>query len=194
MFSLGAVFGNPSTEGSHYKRFYVCSRGARRAYPFWGSPFSRNESVSSIQLVGRRLAFIAFSEGVSNGGGKSIGWVQLPHGPIREKGIWSTEFDAEEPEPEVPAERLRYALAGDGSIALAGEGVDRGAEAEHPGAKPPEEWEIALLTYRNGHLTPPKPLLHTTSPEEAPMLSSLTIDSREVVWTNRAGSTVTAGR
>ncbi len=194
VFSLLQIYGNPTTEGSHYRRFYVCARGARRAYPFWGSPFSRNESVSSIQLVGRRLGFVGFSEGVSNGGGKSVGWVQLPHGPVREKGIWSTEFDAEEPEPEVPAEQLRYALAEDGSIALAGEGVDREAEAEHPNVKSPEEWEVALLTYRNGHLTQPKPLLHTISPSEAPTLSSIAIDSQQVTWTNRAGSTVTVQR
>jgi len=78
------VYGNPSVEGSHYKEFYLCASRSRRAGPFWGEPFSRNTSVTQYKLVGDRLGFVAFSEGGSSGASTTIGWVQLPRGPIKD--------------------------------------------------------------------------------------------------------------
>ena len=126
VFRVASVYGNPRQEGSRYNEFYLCARGSHHPYAFWGEPFVRNESVSQYKLVGNRLAFVAFAEGVSGGAGTSIGWVRLPYGPVKEADIWAREEvpEEEEPGPKVPSEELDYAIAEDGTVAVAGEAVD----------------------------------------------------------------------
>jgi hypothetical protein len=163
---------------------------------FWGGPFSRNEFAGSYELVGDRLGFVAGSEGISNGAGTSIGWIGLPSGPEKLKTIFEREEVAEEdePGPKIPSEDIRLALGADGSIALAGEAVDRKAEAEHPEQTPPHEWEVALLTFKAGQLSHPKRLLKTDSAAEAPVLSSVAISASTVSWRNGTGAAVSVPR
>lgn len=196
VFRVASVYGDPRQEGSRYNEFYLCARGSDHPYAFWGQPFVRNESVSQYKLVGNRLGFVAFAEGVSGGAGTSIGWVRLPSGPDKEADIWAREEvpEEEEPGPKVPSEELDYAIAEDGTVAVAGEAVDYAAAAEHPDEAPPHEWEICVLAVKTRGLSGPKALLKTTSPTEAPVLSSIAINASTVKWRNRAGLTVAVPR
>jgi hypothetical protein len=196
VFRVASVYGNPGQEGSHYNEFYLCARGSRRPYAFWGQPFVSNESVAQYKLVGDRLGFVTYAEGVSGGAGTSIGWVRLPRGPEKETDIWDREEmpEEEEPGPKVPSEDLDYAIAEDGTVAVAGEANDYAAEAEHPNKPPPREWEVCLLSVKPHRLSLPKALLKTTSPTEAPVLSSIAINASTVSWRNRAGVAVSVPR
>jgi len=196
VFRVARVYGNPRQEGSHYKQFYLCARDSHHPYAFQGQPFVRNESVAQYKLVGDRLGFVAFAEGVSGGAGTTIGWVQLPRGPDKEADIWDREEvpEEEEPGPKVPSEELNYAIAEDGTVAVAGEANDFAAEAEHPNKPPPKEWEVCVLSVKTRRLSSPKALLKTTSPTEAPVLSSIAINASTVSWRNRAGLAVSVPR
>jgi hypothetical protein len=195
VFRVARVYGNPRTAGSRYNEFYLCARGSRHPYAFWGQPFLAKESVSQYKLVGDRLGFVAFGEGVSGGAGTSVGWVQLPRGPVKEADIWDREEvpEEQEPGPKVPSEELDYAIAEDGTVVVAGEALDHAAEAEHPNEQPaPREWEVCVLSVKTRRLSSPRALLKTTSPMQAPVLSSITIDASTVSWKNRAGLAVSA--
>ena len=196
VFRVQGVYGNPNTEGSRYKAFYMCARGSHRPLAIWGEPYSRNVSVAQYKLVDGRLGFVAYSEGVSNGAGTSVNWVQLPRGPIKEGEIWAREEmpEEEDPGPKVPSEQVDYAIAEDGTVAVAGEADDFAAEAEHPGKPPPHEWEVCVLTVKPHGLSAPKALLKTTSPAEAPVLSSIAINASMVSWRTRAGLAVSLPR
>lgn len=189
VFKVPSVYGNPNTEGSHYKAFYLCARGSQRPRVFWGEPFSRNTLVGHYKLVGDRLGFVAYSEGISGGASTTLGWVQLPQGPVKEAEIWASEEVSEElePGPKVPSEALDYAIAADGTVAIAGEAIDFAAEAEHPGKPPPHEWEVCVLTVKAHGLSSPKSLIKTTLPGEAPVLDSIAINASMVSWQNSAG-------
>jgi hypothetical protein len=118
VFVLKRVYGNPSQEGSHYKNFYLCGRGARRPRLFdAGAPFT-TESVSQYKLVGNRLGFVRSSAGVQSGAEVDVGWVQFG-GPVKQGTIWATEdsFNEEEEQalPKVPSDELDYAIAPDGA-------------------------------------------------------------------------------
>jgi hypothetical protein len=196
VFRVASVYGNPRQEGAHYNEFYLCARGSHRPYAFWGEPFVSNESVSQYKLVGDRLGFVAFAEGVSGGAGTTIGWVQLPRGPAKEEDIWDREEmpEEEEPGPKVPSEEVSYAIAEDGTVAVAGEALDETAEAEHPNKPPPREWEVCILSVKTHRLSSPKALLKTMSATEAPVLSSIAINASTVSWRNRAGLAVSMPR
>jgi hypothetical protein len=195
VFRVARVFGNPRTAGSHYNEFYLCARGSRHPYAFSGEPFV-SESVAQYKLVGDRLGFVAFAEGVSGGAGRSIGWVQLPLGPVKEADIWDREEvpEEEEPGPKVPSEGLDYAIAEDGTVVVAGEANDFAADTEHPNKPPPKEWEVCVLSVKTHRLSSPKALLKTNSPTEAPVLSSIAINASTVSWRNRAGLAVSVPR
>lgn len=196
VFKIPAVYGNPRQEGSHYKQFYLCARGSHRPLAFQGQPFVRNASVSQFKLVGNRLGFVAYAEGVSGGAGTTIGWVQLPRGPDKEGDIFEREEvpEEEDPGPKVPSEDVEYAIAEDGTVAVAGEADDFAAEAEHPDKPPPKEWEVCVLSVKPRHLSSPKALLKTRSPTEAPVLSTIAINASTVSWRNRAGLAVSVPR
>lgn len=196
VFKVPRVFGNPTQEGSHYKGFYLCARGSHRPRAFWGAPFSRNTSVAQYKLVGNRLGFVAFSEGIAGGASTTIGWVQLPRGPIKEAEIWAREEMPEEiePGPKVPSEEVDYAIAEDGTVAVAGEAPDFAAEAEHPDKTPPREWEVCVLAVKPHGLSSPKSLMKTMVASEAPVLSSIAINATVVSWRTRAGVAVSAPR
>ncbi|HEX3801216.1 MAG TPA: hypothetical protein VHV75_00090 [Solirubrobacteraceae bacterium] len=195
VFRVARVYGNARQEGSHYKQFYLCARGSHHPHAFQGQPFVRNESVSQYKLVGDRLGFVAFAEGVSGGAGTTIGWVQLPRGPEKEADIWDREevSEEEEPGPKVPSDDLDYAIAEDGTVAVAGEADDFAAEAEHPD-KPSKEWEVCVLSVKPHRLSSPRALLKTTSAANAPVLNSIAINASRVSWRNRAGLAVSVPR
>jgi hypothetical protein len=196
VFRVARVFGNPRTAGSHYNEFYLCARGSRHPYAFSGEPFV-GESVAQYKLVGDRVGFVASAEGVSGGASTLIGWVRLPRGPDMEADIWDREEvpEEEEPGPKVPSEDLDYAIAEDGTVAVAGEAIDVAAQAEHPNSKPsPKEWEVCVLAVKARRLSSPKALLKTMSATEAPVLSSIAINASTVSWRNRAGLAVSVPR
>jgi hypothetical protein len=195
VFRVASVYGNPRQAGSHYNEFYLCARGSHHPYAFQGTPFV-DESVSQYKLVGDRLGFVTFAEGVSGGAGKTVGWVQLPRGPDKEADIFDREEvpEEEDPGPKVPSEYLDYAIGEDGTVAVAGEALDEAAEAELPNKPPPQEWEVCVLSVKPHHLSSPKVLLKTLSPTEAPVLSSIAINASTVSWRNRAGLAVSVPR
>jgi hypothetical protein len=101
--------------------------------------------------------------------------------------------EEEEPGPKVPSEALDYAIAEDGTVAVAGEALDETAEAA-PGKPPPHEWEVCILSVKTHRLSSPKALLKTTSATEAPVLSSIAINASTVSWRNGAGLAVSVPR
>jgi hypothetical protein len=195
VFRVASIYGNPRQEGSHYNEFYLCARGSHRPYAFQGEPFV-TESVTQYKLVGDRLGFVTSVEGVSGGAATSIGWVQLPRGPVKEADVFDREEvpEEEDPGPKVPSEALDYAIAEDGTVAVVGEADDLAAEAKHPSKPPPKEWEVCVLSVKTHHLSSPKALLKTTSPTEAPVFGSIAINASTVSWQNRAGLAVSVPR
>ena len=191
-FSIGRVEGNPRDEGSHYRQYYVCGRGARKPMLFDpGQPFT-NESVSDYRVFGDRLGFVSSDQGVQSGGSVSVGWVRLPRGPVKEAVIWAEEGLPEEQEleehvPKVPSEEFEYAIAPDGVVAVAGE-----AHARTAGE--PLEWEVCDLIVKGHGLSRPKALFKTTSKGEAPVLKTIAINGSTVSWSNRAGTPVSVPR
>ena len=188
VFRVARVYGNSPAEGSHYKAFYMCARGSHAPVLFWGQPFTRNTTVAQYKLVGSRLGFVGYTEGVAGGASTTVGWVRLPRGPSKEAEIWAREEMPEEsePGPKVPSEEMDYAIAPDGTVAVAGEAQDDAAEPEH-GKPPPHEWEVCVLTVKPHGLSSPRSLMRTTSPSEAPVLSSIAISATTVSWETRAG-------
>jgi hypothetical protein len=189
------VYGNPSTAGSHYREFYVCAGASPRPRPFWGGPFT-SQSVAQYKLVGHKLGFVAFAEGVSGGASISVGWVQLPRGPDKDTEIWAREEveEEEDPGPKVPSEEVNYAIAEDGTVAVVGEALVDPAEPEGHGKPPPREWEVCVLSVKAHGLSAPKALFKTTSSTEAPVLASIAIDATTVSWQNRSGLAVSVPR
>jgi hypothetical protein len=196
VFRVAAVYGNPRQAGSRYNEFYLCARGSHHPYAFWGQPYLASASVTQYKLVGDRLGFVTYAEGVSGGAGTSIGWVQLPRGPEKEADIWDREEmpEEEEPGPKVPSEALNYAIAEDGTVVVAGEASDDAAEAEHPGGPHVREWEVCVLSVKPRRLSSPKALFKTMSATEAPVLGSIAINASTVSWRNRAGLVVSMAR
>lgn len=118
--------------------------------------------------------------------------MRLPRGPHKEAEIWATEEIPEEQElaehvPKVPSQDLEYAIAPDGTVAVAGEGH---AMTEHE----PLEWEVCELTVKGHGLSHPKALFKTTSHSEAPVLSSIAINGSTVSWRNVSGTPVSVPR
>ena len=99
-----------------------------------------------------------------------------------------------EPGPKVPSEEVDYAIAEDGTVAVAGEALDFAAEAEHPDKTPPREWEVCVLAVKPHGLSSPKSLMKTMVASEAPVLSSIAINATVVSWRTRAGVAVSAPR
>jgi hypothetical protein len=194
-FEVRRVFESRPQEGSRYTAYYVCRRGNRHPFQYWGEPFSRNESTGDFQLLDGRLAFIASSEGVSGGAETAVGWVRVPGGPEKLKPVYVQEGltaeEEEQSEPKIPDEEVEYRLAPDGSIALAGEGENQFEEVH---GHPAKEWEVALFSYKGGRLSPPKALLTTQKAAEAPVLKTIAISATTVSWTNRSGATVSVPR
>jgi hypothetical protein len=192
VFSIGRVEGNPRDEGSHYQEYFVCGHRARKPLVLdGGQPFNQ-ESVFDFKLAGNRVGFATEDQGLQSGGSVSVGWVRLPRGPSKEAEIWATEDIPEEQEiaehvPKVPSQEIEYAIATDGTVAVAGEGH---ATTEHE----PLEWEVCELTVKGHGLSHPRALFKTTSHSEAPVLSSIAINGSKVSWRNKSGTPVSVPR
>jgi hypothetical protein len=180
VFVTVRVFGNPRQEGARYKAHYVCRKGSRKPLLFDpGQPFT-TETVSQYKLVGDRLGFVTSSAGVQSGGQATVGWVDLKLGAVKEAVINASEGltgeQEEEPGlPTVPSDELDYAIAGDGAIALIGEGGE------------PLEWQVCVLAVKRHALGPPKVLFKTASQQEALDLHSISITAATVSWTSKSG-------
>jgi hypothetical protein len=177
-----------SQEGSEYKTFYVCRPGWRTPRVFHrGSPFTR-ESMEGLRLFGQRLGFVDYSSGIQSGSEVQVGWVDLRIGRVRTAVINAseglTEGNEEEPGlPMVPSDRVKFAIAGDGTVAVAGEG---GGEAE--------EWEVCLLPVEVHSLGKPRQLFLTKARQEAVDLDSIAIDRTSVKWRTKNGVRASAAR
>ncbi|HTY96869.1 MAG TPA: hypothetical protein VMB91_07490 [Solirubrobacteraceae bacterium] len=184
--------GNPHQEGSHYRRYYVCGRGARMPVLFdAGQPFNL-ESVSDFRVFGSRLGFVVRDQGIQSGASVSVGWVKLPRGPVKQATIWATEDLPEEQEleahlPKVPAEALEYAIAGDGTVAIAG-------EARVAASDTTSEWEVCDLRVGHHSLSPPRALFRTTSASGAPLLKTIAVDGSRVSWRSASGGAMSVAR
>ena len=188
---------------SPFKTFYVCARGARRGRQFReGSPFTR-EQVTDFRVFGGRIGFVANIEGVQSGAGEEVGWVEVNtarsrSGPIAEtQGIPREQEVQEEqegvpPVPHVPDEQVNYVIAGDGTVAVAGSG--EALDSSTPGALPPEEWEVALLTVKRDGLSFPKQLFRTAVKAEAVVLASLAISDTATTWSLVSGQAQSVAR
>ncbi len=190
-------------QNSTFKTFYVCPRGARRGHKFReGSPFTR-EHVTDFRVFGARIGFVANIEGVQSGAGEEVGWVEVntarsESGPIAEtEGIPREQELQEEkegvpPVPHVPDEHVNYVIAGDGTVAVAASG--EALESLTPGAPPPKEWEVCLLTVKRHGLSFPKQLFRTSVKAEAVVLASLAISETAVTWSLVSGQAESAAR
>ncbi len=190
-------------ENSSFKTFYVCPRGARRGHKFReGSPFT-SEHLTDFRVFGGRIGFVANIEGVQSGAGEEVGWVEVntarsESGPIAETQDIPREQELQEekegapPIPHVPDEHVNYVIAGDGAVAVAGSG--EALESLTPGAPPPKEWEVCLLTVKRHGLSFPKQLFRTSVKAEAVVLASLAISETAVTWSSVSGQAESAAR
>ena len=188
---------------SPFKTFYVCARGARRGRQFReGSPFTR-EQVTDFRVFGGRIGFVANIEGVQSGAAEDVGWVEVNTARSESGSIAETldipreqEMQEEEegvpPVPHVPDERVNYVIAGDGTVAVASSG--EALESLTPEARPPEEWEVCLLTVKRHGLSFPKQLFRTAVKAEAVVLASLAISDTAVTWSLVSGQAQSVAR
>jgi len=176
-----------SQEGSEYKTFYVCRPGWRTPRVFYkGAHFAR-ESMEGLRLFGQRLGFVDYSSGVQSGSEVQVGWVDLRIGRVRTAVINAseglTEGNEKEPGlPMVPSDRVKFAIASDGTVAVAGEGGE------------PEEWEVCLLPVELHSLGKPRQLFLTKARQEAVDLDSIAIDRSTVKWRSKKGVSASAPR
>lgn len=186
-FVIVGQFEGGHQEGSSYKTFYVCSRDLRTPRRFQqGDPFTR-ETVYDYKVFAGRLGFVAYSEGVQSGSDTYIGWVDLRIGRARIGEIHGSEGlqseSEEEPAiPRVPDDRLDYAIAGDGTVAVLGEGGE------------PPEWEVCLLPVKSHALGPPRALFLAKAGQEGLDMHSLAITDTTVTWRTKKGQPASAPR
>jgi len=192
-FSIGRVEGNPRDEGSHYRTYYVCGRGARKPIVFDpGQPFNV-ETVGGYKVYGDRLGFWVQDQGLQSGESVTVDWVRLPRGPVKEGLIFAEEDLPEEQEleehvPKFPADEFEYAIAPDGVVAVAGEAHNHAVAGE------PLEWQVYDMTVKGHGLSRPKALFSTKTRSEAPVLKTIAVNDSTVSWTNRAGTPVSLPR
>jgi hypothetical protein len=176
-----------SQAGSEYKTFYVCRPGWRTPRVFYrGAPFT-NESMTGLRLFGQRLGFVDYSSGIQSGSEVQVGWVDLRIGRVRTAAINAneglTEGNEEEPGlPTVPAGRVKFAIASDGTVAVAGEGGE------------PFEWEVCLLPVELHSLGKPRQLFVAKKGQEGVDLDSIAIDGTSVKWHSLKGVPASAPR
>jgi hypothetical protein len=186
-FVTAHVFGNPRQAGSTYKTFYVCSPTLRKAHLFdQGAPFV-SEGLFDFRIFGDRLGFAYSSQGVQNGSAAGVGWVNLKTGRAKAGSIFESEQIANEEEedprlPRVPSDRFQYAIAGDGTVAVLGEGGD------------PLEWEVAVLPVKPRSLGAPQRLFAVKAPQEGLDVESIAISGASVTWKAKHGLSGSAQR
>lgn len=179
-FVIVRKYGKAGQEGASIKAFYVCSPALRHAHLFDQSDPFTFEGIYDYKLFGDRLGFLTSSEGVQNGASEGIGWVNLVSGRAKLGALHETEQlsneDEEEPGlPKVPVDRLNYVIAGDGTVAVLGEGGE------------PVEWEVALLSVKPRSLGAPHRLLRVKQTQEGLAVDSLAITDTSVTWTTKHG-------
>ncbi len=180
-------FGAGGQEGSSYKVFYVCSHSLRTPRRFdQGDPFTI-ETMYDFKVFGDRLGFLTYSEGVQSGSDTDVGWVDLRIGRARTGEIHGSEGLQSESEeepgiPRVPDDRLDYAIASDGTVAVLGEGGE------------PVEWEVCLLAVKLHSLGPPRALYAAKAGQEGLDLHSLAISDTSVTWRTKKGQPLSAPR
>ncbi len=184
-FVIVRHFGNPRQEGSAYKTFYVCSPTLRKAHLYDQSDPFTFEGLYDYKIFGDRLGFIYSSQGVQNGAAVGVGWVNLKSASAKSGAIFESEQlaneDEEEPGlPDVPADHLNYVIAGDGMVAVLGEGGE------------PVEWALAVLPVKPHSLGPPRRLFTVKAPQEGLNLDSLAIVGSSVTWRTRRGESGSA--
>lgn len=186
-FVIVRQFGNQHQEGSSYKTFYVCSPVLRAAHVFdQGAPFTF-EDVYDYKLFGDRLGFVSESRGVQSGAAAAIGWVNVRTGRAKSGLIHATEGLTSEQEeepglPKVPDDKLGYAIASDGTVAVLGEGGE------------PMEWEVALLAVKPRSLGRPRRLFTAKQGQEGLDVASLAITGTSVTWRTKSGQLGSASR
>jgi hypothetical protein len=174
-------------ERAPYKTFYVCRPGSRTARVIsQGEPYSR-EKVYGFKVFGDRLGFVVHSEGVQSGSETEVGWIDLRIGRVRTGVINASEGlmnEAEEERglPRVPDQQVKYAIAGDGTVAVLGQGGY------------PVEWEVCLLPLTLHSLGPPLKLFEAMSGQEGLDPNSLAITDTSVTWRTKNGQAASVQR
>jgi hypothetical protein len=186
-FVIVRKYGNEKQEGAFTKTRYVCSPALRKPHVFDQSDPFTDEDVYDYKLFGDRLGFKYESAGVQSGSATGVGWVNLVTGRAKLGGINESEGLAEGNEedpglPRVPSDRLDYAIASNGSVAVLGEGGD------------PLEWEVALLPAKPRKLGAPRRLLRVKQLQEGLDVNSLAITDTSVTWTTKHGQPGSAPR
>ncbi len=186
-FVVVSEFDAGRADASPYDTFYVCRPGSRVPRVISrGEPYAR-ESARDFKLFGQRLGFIIFSEGVQSGSQAEFGWIDLRIGRVRTAVINASEgliSQAEEEPglPKVPDGHVRYAIAEDGTVALAGEGGF------------PFEWEVCELPVGVHALGRPRAVYTATRAQEGVDLDSIAITATSITWTTKRGLSMSAPR
>lgn len=169
--------GQPS---SPFKTFYVCRPGWRAPRTIIeGDPFTR-ETAYQFKLFGHYLGWLDYSEGVQSGYQTEVGWIDLRIGRVRAGVInasagLSNEAEEEPGLPRVPSDIVRYAIASDGTVALAGE------------IEEPAEWEVCVLPVKPHALGKPQALYVAKDGQEGVDVDSIAITETSVTWTTKNG-------
>ncbi len=186
-FVVVSEFDAGRPDASPYDTFYVCRPGSRVPRVISrGEPYAR-ESAGDFKLFGQRLGFIVFSEGIQSGSQAEFGWIDLRIGRVRTVVINASEglmSEAEEAPglPKVPDGHIRYAIAEDGTVALAGEGGF------------PFEWEVCELPVGVHALGRPRALYTAARGQEGVDLDSIAITATSITWKTKGGQQMSAAR
>lgn len=186
-FVLVSEFDAGRPDASPVDTFYVCRPDSRTPRVISrGEPYAR-ESAGDFKLLGERLGFVIFSAGVQSGSQAELGWIDLRIGRVRSAVINASEgliSEAEEEPglPKVPDGHLRYAIAEDGTVALAGEGGF------------PFEWEVCELPVGVHALGRPRALYTAPRGGEGVELDSIAITPTSITWTTQKGLAMSAPR
>ena len=115
-----------------FHRIVGCAGGARWTV-YEASPYN-DWRMYGLRRIGTRIGFVTHDVGWDNGFYTEVGWTDVRTHRTR-VGLINAGEDGEADDPYVPDDRVSYAIAGDGAMAVLG-------------GKPTEEQEVALLEPR----------------------------------------------
>jgi len=156
-----------------YHQIYACA-GGHEWLVYEASPYTYF-SFYGIRRVGRRLGFLTHTVGYDNGDYTEVGWTDVRGHRTRIGAI----NVGEDGDPYVPNDRVTFAIAVDGAVAVLGGKAD-------------EFQQVALLEPRGArYFTAARVLTET---DGGLVQGSLRIDRLEVSWAQTDGTRITVDR
>ena len=179
VFDLAHPEHDPGFAPTFYHRIFGCRRGTVwRIYE--SSPYN-SFRVYHLERTGSRVGFLTHDAGWDNGFFTEAGWTDVRTHRTR-VGLINAGEDGEPDDPYVPDDRVCYAIAADGAMAVLG-GAERDAQ------------QVALLVPRRGTRRAFRRARILADAEHGGLVQgSLAIGLRTVRWRTAAGLLVAVPR